>query len=109
MNTSRRDFLRSLSTGAAAGMAVHWQPSGIGRAAPEPSRFKQDGELIHLNSNENAYGPSMKVVEAIRSSIGSANRYPRMEYHSLTERIAELHKVKPEQVLLGCGSTEILR
>src|SRR6201981_3258279 len=109
MITSRRDFLRSLSTGVAAGMAVHWQPSGIARAASEPSRFKQDGELIHLNSNENAYGPSTKVVDAIKSSIGSANRYPRMEYHSLAERIAGFHKVKPEQVLLGCGSTEILR
>jgi histidinol-phosphate aminotransferase len=110
MITSRRDFLRSLSTGVAAGMAVHWQPAGISRAAPtEPSRFKQDGELIHLNSNENAYGPSTKVVDAIRSSIGSVNRYPRMEYHSLAERIAGFHNVKPEQVLLGCGSTEILR
>jgi len=109
MITSRRDFLRSFSTGVAAGMAVHWQPSGIARAASEPSRFEQDGELIHLNSNENAYGPSTKVVEAIRSSLGRANRYPRMEYHSLAERIAEFHKVKPEQVLLGCGSTEILR
>ena len=110
MITSRRDFLRSLSTGVAAGMAVHWQPSGISRAATvEPSRFKQDGELIHLNSNENAYGPSTKVVDAIKSSIGSANRYPRMEYNALAERIAGFHKVKPEQVLLGCGSTEILR
>ena len=110
MITSRRDFFRSLSTGVAAGMAVHWQPAGISRATTfEPSRFKQDGELIHLNSNENAYGPSTKLVDAIKSSIGSANRYPRMEYNSLTERIAAFHKVKPEQVLLGCGSTEILR
>ncbi len=38
-----------------------------------------------------------------------ANRYPRMEYGALAERIANSNNVKPEQVLLGCGSTEILR
>ena len=32
-----------------------------------------------------------------------------MEYASLAERIASLHEVKPEEVVLGCGSTEILR
>jgi histidinol-phosphate aminotransferase len=110
MITSRRGFLRSLSTSVMAGMAVHRPLAGISRAATfEPSRFNQDGELIRLNSNENAYGPSAKVADVIKSSLGSANRYPRMEYNSLAERIAAFHKVKPEQVLLGCGSTEILR
>src|SRR5439155_2027677 len=70
-------------------------------------RPKQDDGFIRLNSNENAYGPSTKVADAIKSS--TANRYPRMEYNPLAERIAGLHKVNPEQVLLGCGSTEILR
>lgn len=110
MITSRRLFLRSLSTGVAAGMAMHWPLAGIARDATfEPSRFQQDGELTRLNSNENAYGPSTKVIDAIKSSLGSANRYPRMEYNSLAERIAAFHKVKPEHILLGCGSTEILR
>ena len=110
MITSRRGFLRSLAGGAAARIAVQWPLKGVSRAAIfEPSRLNQDDGLIRLNSNENAYGPSAKVAEAIKSSMGSANRYPRMEYDSLTERIAGLHNVKPEQVLLGCGSTEILR
>lgn len=110
MTTSRRGFLRSLGAGTAAGIAVHWPLTGASRAATlEPSRPKQDDGFIRLNSNENAYGPSTKVAEVIRSSIGSANRYPRMEYNSLVERIAGINHVKPEQVLLGCGSTEILR
>ena len=110
MITSRRGFLRSLGAGTAAGMAVPWTLTGTLRAtAPEPYRTRQDDGFIRLNGNENAYGPSAKVAEAIKSSIGSANRYPRMEYKGLTERIAGAHKVKPEQVLLGCGSTEILR
>ncbi len=90
MITSRRSFLRSLGAGTtAAGIAVHWPLSGISRAATfEPSRPRQDDGLIRLHSNENAYGPFAKVAEVINSSIGSANRYPRMEYSGLMERIA---------------------
>src|SRR5712692_8374173 len=49
------------------------------------------------------------VCTAMKTPIGSANLYPRMEYNGLVERIAAVNKVKPEQVLLGCGSTEVLR
>jgi histidinol-phosphate aminotransferase len=110
MITSRRGFLRLLGAGTAAGVAVRWPLTDHLRAGRfEPSRPGQDDGLIRLNSNENTYGPSPKVVEVMKSSIGSANRYPRTEYNSLAERIATASRVKPEQVLLGCGSTEILR
>ena len=62
-----------------------------------------------LDSNENAYGPSPKVADAIRSVTGMVNRYPFRKYEEITERIASFHKVKPDQVLFGCGSTELLR
>jgi histidinol-phosphate aminotransferase len=75
----------------------------------EPFEVKRDDGLVRLNSNENTYAPSAKVADAIKSSIGSANRYPRLEYNLLVERIAGFHNVKTENVLLGCGSTEILR
>jgi histidinol-phosphate aminotransferase len=104
MITSRRGFLHSLGAGTAAGLAVPWRAFAF-----ELPRSPQDSDFIRLYSNENAYGPSTRVANAIMSSVGSVNRYPRMEYGSLTERIASFHNVKPEQVLLGCGSTEILR
>lgn len=110
MITSRRGFLRSLGGCAAAGLAAPCALGRVSRAAIfEPSRFAQDDGLIRLDSNENPYGPSTKVAEAIKFSIGDANCYPRMEYNSLVERIAAFHSVKRERVLLGCGSTEILR
>ena len=109
MTTSRRSFVR-FGASAASAAAIRWPLTGISRgSAFEPFRLKQDDSFIRLNSNENAYGPSVNVVDAITSAIGSANRYPRMEYDALAERIAIFHKVKPEQVLFGCGSTEILR
>ena len=109
MITSRRGFFR-FGAGAATAVAMQWPLAGVSRADVfESSRFKQDDGFIRLNSNENVYGPSLKVADAIKSAIGSANRYPRMEYAALAERIARPNQVKPEQVLFGCGSTEILR
>jgi histidinol-phosphate aminotransferase len=89
---------------------VPWPLADVSRAtAFEPTRAKQGQGFIHLNSNENAYGPSRKTLDVIRAAVPTANRYPYAYYDGLTARIATLHKVKPEQVLLGCGSTEILR
>jgi histidinol-phosphate aminotransferase len=108
MLTSRRKFLRTGTAITAA--AMKWPLIVALRAdTVEPSRFEQSDHLIRLNSNENAYGPSAKVTEAVKAAIGSSNRYPRMEYNTLSQRIARMHDVKPEQILLGCGSTEILR
>jgi histidinol-phosphate aminotransferase len=95
---------------AATAAATGWPLTGFSRSGTfEPSRLKQDDGLIRLNGNENAYGPSANVVDAIKSAVGSVNRYPFMEYGDLTERVASANRVKPEQVLFGCGSTEILR
>jgi len=110
MNLSRRGFLRSLGVGTAAGIGVQWPLTSTLRADRfEPSRSGPEPGLILLYSNENAYGPSPKVIEAMQSLLNGVNRYPRMEYRALVERIAGLHHVKPDQILLGCGSTEILR
>jgi len=101
MTRSRRDFLNSVGIGIAAGAGLHW---------PSQSPWSaQSDEFIHLDSNENAYGPSAKVAVAIRSAAGTVNRYPFRKYAEITERIAAFHRVQPEQVLFACGSTEILR
>ncbi|MGH9537832.1 MAG: pyridoxal phosphate-dependent aminotransferase [Terriglobales bacterium] len=110
MSRSRRDFLRSLGIGAAAGAAIQWPLQGGSTAwAFQSARNPLSDGFIHLDSNENAYGPSPKVADAIRSATGLVNRYTFRKYNEVTERIANFHKVKPEQVLFGCGSTELLR
>jgi histidinol-phosphate aminotransferase len=99
-----------MRAGAAAGLLAHpslprlWRPALFDRV-----ESTHDDGLIRLDRNENAYGPSRKVIDAIHSSVGKVHRYPLTEYSSVTKRIADLHRVKPEQVLMGCGSTEILR
>ena len=108
MTISRRAFSQSVGLGAAAG--VFWPLSS--RSQPllfEALDRDRNDALTRLNSNENPYGPSSQVTEAIRAAVGNANRYARVEYPSLIEQVANVNHVKPEQVLLGCGSTEILR
>jgi histidinol-phosphate/aromatic aminotransferase/cobyric acid decarboxylase-like protein len=69
------------------------------------AEFQWDG-FVRLDSNENSYGPSPKVAEAIRSTeLGKPVSLPKI--NELTERIASFHQVKPKQVLFACGSTEI--
>ena len=108
MSCSRRSFFGSISLGAAAGLL--WPVTGSSQPIDlEPSKNNQNDGLIRLNSNENAYGPSPSVAQAIVSVVGSANRYSRMKYPALIEQIAVENHVRPEEVLLGCGSTDILR
>ena len=110
MIASRRGFLRSLGAGATLGVAARPLFSSLSRAAIfEPVPSAPGDALVRLNNNENPYGPSSRVLSAIQSSAASVNRYPLMEEHSLAERIADQHHARPEQIVLGCGSTDILR
>jgi histidinol-phosphate aminotransferase len=104
---SRRDFLR-IGAGAVTA-AIPWRLAADGLPSLELAPGAPDDGLILLYSNENAYGPSVKVLDAITSAAQNSNRYPRMRYNSLAEKIAGIHHVSPDRVLLGCGSTEILR
>jgi histidinol-phosphate/aromatic aminotransferase/cobyric acid decarboxylase-like protein len=47
-------------------------------------------------------------LAVLRESVAGGNRYPRTEYETLKKKLAALHRVKPEQIVLGCGSAEIL-
>ncbi len=109
MLVSRRNFLRTVSIGAAAGATVPW---GLGRSIPsvfEPVRPSAPDRFIRLDNNENAYGVCRKASELMKSAVSEVNRYPYADYDELTERIARFHGTRRSQVLLGCGSTEILR
>jgi histidinol-phosphate aminotransferase len=66
------------------------------------------GTQIHLDANENPYGPSLSALEALKLDTSLANRYAKHEYADLVDAIAATHRVKAEQVILGCGSSENL-
>jgi histidinol-phosphate aminotransferase len=56
------------------------------------------------------HGPSAAALAAIRETASTtASRYPDTEAEALRHKIGGAHRVAPEQVVLGCGSSEILR
>src|SRR5207302_610983 len=61
------------------------------------------------NANENPYGPSPAAIGAMRDAFGMSSRYPDDEADALVADIAKLHGVSAEEVILGDGSSEILK
>jgi histidinol-phosphate aminotransferase len=102
-SVSRRRF--ALSLGAALGTAVA-RPS----ASAEVALTQATGTGgIDLSSNENPYGPSPGALEAMTRSQAVAGRYPDAAEHETIEAIARLHGMDPDRIVLGCGSSEVLR
>lgn len=67
---------------------------------------------IRISSNENPLGPGQRVLDAIVGKFPEAGRYPFNSTPSdrnLVEELAAKHKVKPDQIVLGAGSQEILK
>jgi histidinol-phosphate aminotransferase len=63
---------------------------------------------IKLASNENAWGPSPKAVEAIRGALQNLHRYPDGSCYYLGQSLAEKLGVKTEEIVFGNGSNEII-
>ena len=68
----------------------------------------KDRQFIKLNTNENPYPPSPRVVQAIDGLCDSLRLYPDMEATALREAIARVNGVSPEEVFCGNGSDEVL-
>jgi histidinol-phosphate aminotransferase len=63
---------------------------------------------VKLASNENPLGPSPKAMAAARAALGEANWYPDGGSKRLREVLAERFGVRPEEVFVGLGSSEII-
>jgi histidinol-phosphate aminotransferase len=64
--------------------------------------------MIRLDSNENPFGPSPLAVEAMRAAIDNAHFYPEDDSTPLRRRLADLHEVPAEKILVTAGSTQML-
>jgi histidinol-phosphate aminotransferase len=64
---------------------------------------------IKLSSNENPYGPSEKVRQAMISNFDQACRYPFSYSGELIEKIAAKESVSKDHIVLAGGSTEGLK
>ena len=65
--------------------------------------------LVKLNTNENPYGPSPRVIEALEAEATDALRlYPDPDAGRLKRAISDYHGVTPAEVFVGNGSDEVL-
>lgn len=74
-----------------------------------PGEQPPAGTVIKLNTNENPYGPSPAVLEAIRGAASDDLRlYPDPESSALRTALAGFHAIEADQVFVGNGSDEVL-
>ena len=103
---SRRQFARRVGIGLGAAVVAPRLLESVAEARKPPGLA---GDVIQLNANENPYGPSEKARAAMTKSQDVASRYPDEMESNVVDALAKLHSVRPENVVLGCGSGEILR
>jgi histidinol-phosphate aminotransferase len=118
MTVNRRNLIKQLGAGIAASslLAPRRASADIHESALDPIGLPQHGEPIRLDRNENAYGASQKATAAIQETAKESSRYP--DSSALQKRLAAYHSeaasgvnrvIKPEQIVVGCGSSDILR
>jgi histidinol-phosphate aminotransferase len=114
MTLSRRHFVQTVGIGAGAALTSNiW---GRGREnsvwnAIEPELQAVERGVVCIASNENPVGPGKKVLDGLQALLDGGRKPGRYsnQMGELTEAVAAKFKVKTENVLLGEGSTEILR
>jgi histidinol-phosphate aminotransferase len=118
MTVNRRNLLKQLGAGIAASslLAPRRASARDGESLLDSKGSPQLLEPIRLDRNENAYGASPKAIAAIHESAKGTARYPDSsvfrktlaDYHSETTSGIN-HTIKPNQVVIGCGSSDVLR
>lgn len=113
----RRTFVRTIGAGAVAFAGGRILDGGraIGpwtRSFEEALAAAESGKPLLLHNNENPLGPGERALAAIREKL-VAREVPAARYTSLApdlaSLVAERFQCKPANVLVGCGSTQILR
>jgi histidinol-phosphate aminotransferase len=110
MSLSRRAFVKTLGIGAGV-LSTRFALPGTSGFGLE-SVLHAQGAPIPLHNNENPLGPGEAAIEAMRAVLGAdgarTGRYPG-NVAGLVQAISAKFDVAPENVMIGCGSTEILR
>lgn len=72
-----------------------------------PGEQPKEKDVIKLNTNENPYPPSPKVMAA-KQELDRLRFYPDPEAKDLVEAIAQYHGLNRNQVFVGVGSDDVL-
>jgi histidinol-phosphate aminotransferase len=112
MNTSlnRRQWLKAAgATFAAATLAPRFALKANAAATETPAlATKPIAGPVQLSLNENPFGPAASAQAAMHALISRSCRYAYKEQGELIAQIARIEGCKPENIVLGAGSGEIL-
>lgn len=90
-------------------MSCYWSPIVHKLTPYTPGEQPKIVNLIKLNTNENPYGPSPRVLEALKAEAGNSLRlYPDPNMDSVKAAVGRYFGVKPDHVFVGNGSDEVL-
>ncbi|MFN0098459.1 MAG: pyridoxal phosphate-dependent aminotransferase [Gemmatimonadaceae bacterium] len=115
MSQDRRSFIRTLGVGGAGALSLPAWISARGLEAgthAEPSAVaaaSRASGVIKLDSNENPNGPVPAVIREVQRSFRAAALYPARSEQPVRDAIAKANALKSDQIMLGCGSGEVLR
>jgi histidinol-phosphate aminotransferase len=79
-----------------------------GKPVEELERELGIRDAIKIASNENPLGPSPLALNAISEALSKINRYPDGDAFYLKHKLAERLGVKPENLIFGNGSNEVI-
>ena len=106
-SVTRRTVLRGLGSGAVAVVASPVLPGAT--ASPAVTGHGLAGAPLDVRQRERVWSFAARAYgHSRRRTVGSAE-YPDERLKHLRSTIASFHNVRAEQVVVGCGSTEILR
>lgn len=90
-------------------MSKYWSPIVHQLTPYVPGEQPKLNDLVKLNTNENPYGPSPRVIAALQAEAAETLRlYPDPNSDRLKAAIAEYHGLQTSQVFVGNGSDEVL-
>ncbi len=104
---TRRGFTQLLGFGVASAALRPALP--LAEARPLAPETGAASGVVRLSSNENPYGPAPAALDAMRKAFDLAWRYPDEAMDALAADLARLHGVSEDHILLGAGSSEILK
>lgn len=101
---------RMRMTPKAGSRSTSWiRPLVRGLQAYVPGEQPKIKGLIKLNTNENPYPPAPAVLRAVRAAVDARLRlYPSPTADGLRQELARFHKCRPENIIVGNGSDELL-
>src|SRR5579863_249774 len=102
MSLTRRSFMHALGAGAASSLVPTLH-------LPELEWVNAPAGAVRLDRNENPNGPAKEAIQAITLAAAESSRYPDELVMQLTRSVADAVGVAEFNVVLTCGSTDVIR